>query len=203
MIFYPKGYFKKISEISLDYLNENNIKGIILDVDNTLIDYYRNMEDETIEWVNNLKQNGIKMCILSNSGKKEKVKKVAEKLDLEYSYLAMKPLKRGFKKAQKKLQLECSEIAAIGDQIFTDVLGANRMKMHSILVEPRHKKDIFITLINRPIEKLVKRKYLTNKVNNKENVNTLKQYKTDTINLNRSIEKNNLKIKKDQREEEK
>ena len=75
MIFYPKGYFNKVSEISLEYLKENNIKGLILDVDNTLIDYYRNMSEETINWANNLKKNGIKMCILSNSNKKNKVKR--------------------------------------------------------------------------------------------------------------------------------
>ena len=46
MILYPKGYFSKVSEISLEYLKENNIKGLILDVDNTLIDYYRNMVEE-------------------------------------------------------------------------------------------------------------------------------------------------------------
>lgn len=163
MIFYPKGYFKKVSEISLEYLKENNIKGLILDVDNTLIDYYRNMSEETINWANSLKENGIKMCILSNSNKKDKVKEVAGKLGLEYSYFGMKPLKVGFKKAKKMLNLENSEIAAIGDQIFTDVIGSNRMKMFSILVEPIEEKDIFITLIKRPIENYIKRQYLKTK----------------------------------------
>jgi len=163
MIFYPKGYFNKVSEISLEYLKQNNIKGLILDVDNTLIDYYRNISEETINWANNLKQNGIKICILSNSNKHEKVKEVAEKLDLEYTYFGMKPLKKGFKKARKMLGLENSEIAAIGDQIFTDVIGANRMKMFSILVEPIEEKDIFVTLIKRPIENYIKKQYLKTK----------------------------------------
>ena len=163
MIFYPNGYFNKVSEISLEYLKENNIKGLILDVDNTLIDYYRNMSEETVEWANNLKQNGIKMCILSNSEKQEKVKSVAEQLGLEYSYFGMKPLKKGFKKAQKMLGLESSEIAAVGDQIFTDVIGSNRMKMHSILVEPIKEKDIWVTKLKRPIENYIKREYLKTK----------------------------------------
>ena len=163
MIFYPNGYFNKVSEISLEYLKENNIKGLILDVDNTLIDYYRNIGEDTIEWVDSLKQNGIKMCILSNSEKQEKVKAVAEKLSLEYSYFGMKPLKKGFKKAQKMLGLECNEIAAVGDQIFTDVIGSNRMKMFSILVEPIEEKDIFVTRLKRPIENYIKKKYLKTK----------------------------------------
>lgn len=164
MIFYPKGYFNKVSEISFEYLKENNIKGLILDVDNTLIDYYKNISEETINWANGLKQNGIKMCILSNSNKQEKVKEVAKKLDLEYTYFGMKPLKRGFKRAKEMLGLKNSEIAAIGDQIFTDVLGANRMKMYSILVEPIQEKDIFVTLIKRPIENYIKKKYIQNEV---------------------------------------
>jgi len=168
MIFYPNGYFNKVSEISLEYLNENNIKGLILDVDNTLIDYYRNMSEETVEWANNLKQNGIKMCILSNSEKQEKVRAVAEKLGLQYSYFGMKPLKKGFKKAQKMLGLESNEIAAVGDQIFTDVIGSNRMKMHSILVEPIERKDIWLTQIKRPFENYIKKKYLKTKDIKKE-----------------------------------
>ena len=164
MIFYPKGYFNKVSEITLEYLKENNIKGLILDVDNTLIDYYKNISEETIKWAKDLKANGIKMCILSNSNKQEKVKEVARKLELDYTYFGMKPLKRGFKKAKNMLGLENnSEIAAVGDQIFTDVLGSNRMKMHSILVEPIEEKDIFVTLIKRPIENYIKKEYLKTK----------------------------------------
>lgn len=58
------------------------------------------------------------------------------------------------------LNLDYSEIAAVGDQIFTDILGANRCKMYSILVEPIEEKDIFITLLKRPIEKHIKNRYL-------------------------------------------
>ena len=163
MILYPNGYFNKISEISLEYLKENNIKGLILDVDNTLIDYYKNISEDTINWANEMKQNDIKMCILSNSHKKEKVKEVARKIDVDYTYFGTKPLKRGFKKAKKMLNLKNEEIAAIGDQIFTDVIGANRMKMFSILVEPIKEKDILITLIKRPIENYIKKKYLESK----------------------------------------
>ena len=163
MILYPNGYFNKISEISLEYLKENNIKGLILDVDNTLIDYYKNISEDTINWANEMKQNDIKMCILSNSHKKEKVKEVARKIDVDYTYFGTKPLKRGFKKAKKMLALKNEEIAAIGDQIFTDVIGANRMKMFSILVEPIKEKDILITLIKRPIENYIKKKYLESK----------------------------------------
>ena len=75
----------------------------------------------------------------------------------------MKPFKQGFKKAKEKLNLSNEKIAVVGDQIFTDIIGANRMKMFPILVEPLKEKDIFITLVKRPIENFIKRKYLSTK----------------------------------------
>jgi uncharacterized protein len=185
MNFYPKGYFNKVSEISLDYLKENNIAGLILDVDNTLIDYYKNMADETLKWSNNLKENGIKMYILSNSNKKDKVSEVAQKLGIEYSYFGMKPLKFGFKKAKKNLNLKSENIGVVGDQIFTDVIGANRMKMFPILVEPIKEKDIWITLIKRPIENYIKSRFKRQRANqNKKHISNdnLKQYKVSNKN---------------------
>jgi len=160
MILYPKGYFNKVSDITIEYLIENNIKGIILDVDNTLIDYYKNLSEEIIQWANNLKNNDIRLCILSNSNKEKKVKEVANKLKIAYIHFGIKPLKRGFKKAIKLLELENNnEIAVVGDQIFTDILGANRMNMFSILVEPISERDIWITILKRPLENYIKRKY--------------------------------------------
>ena len=86
MLLEPRAYFNNVREITIDFLKQNQIKALILDVDNTLIDYERNLAEETIEWANKLKENGIKLYILSNSNKKEKVKTVAEKLGVAYSY---------------------------------------------------------------------------------------------------------------------
>ena len=68
--------------------------------------------------------------------------------------------KRGFKKAQKRLDVPCENIAAIGDQIFTDVIGGNSLKMFSILVKPLAEKDLWMTRFKRPIEELVIKNYL-------------------------------------------
>lgn len=159
MILYPKEHFNNVKEITIEFLRENEINALILDVDNTLIDYDKNLSEETIKWAEYLKQEGIKLYILSNSNKKEKVKTVAEKLKIEYEYFGKKPLKSGFKKVQKKLQEKSENIGVVGDQIFTDVLGGNRCKMFTILVEPIAEKDIFITLLKRPIENAIKNKY--------------------------------------------
>lgn len=159
MNLYPKIYLKNVQEVTFEMLEKNNISGVILDVDNTLIDYYKNMPDGTIEWCDKLKEKGIKFCIASNSNKKEKVQMVASKLDIPYIYFAKKPLKMGLKKAANIMGIEYKNVAVIGDQIFTDVLGANRTKMFSILVEPIEEKDIFVTVIKRPIEIYIKKKY--------------------------------------------
>ena len=163
MILYPKLYCKKVTDIEIEFLQENNIKALILDVDNTLIDFERNLLNGVQEWYQKLKENNNSCMILSNSNKVDKVKTVAETIGIPYIYFATKPLKRGFLKAQKLLDLPFENIAVLGDQIFTDVIGANRCKMFPILVEPIGEKDYLITKIKRPIENFVIKKYLEKK----------------------------------------
>lgn len=160
MNLYPKKYISKITQIDKKMLEDNNIKGLILDVDNTLIDLQKKMPDEIYNWAMELKSEGIKLIIVSNTNKKEKVEKVAKKLGINYFYFMHKPLKKGFVEAAKKLNLKNENIASVGDQIFTDVWGANRCKMYSILVKPIEDKDIFITKLKRPFEKIVINGYL-------------------------------------------
>ncbi len=160
MFFFPKKYLKNVKEITLELLCENNIKGLILDIDNTLIDFDKHILEGAKEWCENNKKNGIKMCILSNTNKVEKVEKVAKILDLPYIFFAQKPFKKGFKKAKNLLNLQAENIAVVGDQIFTDVIGANRCKMYSILTKPIDKRDILATRIKRPLENFIIKMYL-------------------------------------------
>lgn len=162
-MLYPKEYLGSVKEISIDLLEKNDIKGLILDVDNTLIDFDRKMPDGIENWAQNLKNNGVKFCILSNSNKLDKIGAVAEKLDIPFIHFAKKPCKLGFEKAQKILGLAQNEIAVVGDQIMTDVVGANRSKMFSILVKPIDKKEHLVTRIKRPFEKIIISCYLRKK----------------------------------------
>ncbi|MCI8396199.1 MAG: HAD-IA family hydrolase [Clostridia bacterium] len=82
----------------------------------------------TKEWCNKLKEQDIKFYILSNTNKKEKVEKVAKELEIPYIMFAKKPFKKGFTKIKNQLGLKAEEIAVCGDQIFTDVVGANRSR---------------------------------------------------------------------------
>lgn len=158
MILYPNAYFKKVQEITIEFLKKNKIKALVLDVDNTLIDYDKNLSESIIKWSKELKGQEIKLYILSNSNDKKKVSNVAEKLDISYISFAKKPLRSGFRKVQKKLQEKNENIAVVGDQIFTDIIGGNRCKMYTILVDPIDKKDYWYTAWKRPIENKIKSK---------------------------------------------
>ena len=163
-MIYPKEYLNSVKDISIELLDKNNIKGLILDVDNTLISLDKKMPAGIVEWVKNLKANGIKVCILSNSNKIDKVEAVAKLIETPYIFFGKKPLKSGFLRAQNILKLKAENIAVVGDQIFTDVIGANRCKMFSILVKPIEEKDYLITKIKRPLEKMIIKKYQKNKL---------------------------------------
>ena len=121
MILYPKTYLNNVKEITIELLKKNNIKGLLLDVDNTLIDFNHKILEGAKEWCEALKKEGIKLCILSNTNKIEKVKRVAKELDLPYINFAKKPFKSGFKRATNLLELNAENIAVAGDQIMTDV----------------------------------------------------------------------------------
>lgn len=159
MLLTPNMQVKKITDITIEMLKENNIKGMILDVDNTLIDLDRVPLEGIKEWIDNMKNNGIKFCIASNSLKKDKIEKVAKMLDIPYVHFSAKPTKIGLKKAKQILGIEDSKnIAEVGDQLFTDVLGTNRMKMFSILTEPLCEEKVKINNLKRKLEKRVLRR---------------------------------------------
>ena len=166
MILYPNIHFEKIEQITIEFLQKNKIKALILDVDNTLIDYNRKIDENIIKWAKELKGQGTKLYILSNTNHKEKVEDVANKLGIPYRNLAKKPFKSGFLKAQKDIGEKPENIAVVGDQIFTDVIGGNRCKMFTILVEPIDKKDFWYTAWKRPIENKIKKRYLKQKNKN-------------------------------------
>ena len=122
MILYPDTYITNVKEITIELLNKNDIKGLLLDVDNTLIDFDLKILEGSKDWIDTLKENNFRLCILSNTNKIEKVKMVANELNIPYINFAKKPFKKGFKKGAELLKLQPNQIAVVGDQIMTDVL---------------------------------------------------------------------------------
>jgi len=149
---YPKICAAAIHEIDALKLKSKGIKGLIVDLDNTLIpsksDY---LAREVREWVEKIKKEGIGLCIVSNNWQK-RGRKIAKILDIPIVMIAFKPRKRGFKKAMKIIGTKRHETAVIGDQIFTDILGANRLMLLPILVEPLNLNEPIQTRFLRVLE---------------------------------------------------
>ena len=158
-ILKPTRIYDSVSSIDFDDLKNLNIKGILIDIDNTLIDMYRNVPQEVFDWINKAREYGFKLLVLSNTNNKKKVKFISDHFNLDCVSFAMKPLKIGFKKALKKIGLKAEEVCMIGDQVFTDVLGANRLKIASIYVKPINKKEYWYTAWKGNIEDNILKKY--------------------------------------------
>lgn len=155
----PDAVFDSVSAIPFSYLEENNIKGILLDIDNTLIDMFKVMPDAVHDWVHEAKQKGYKVCVLTNTNNTQKLDMISEKLGIDHVSFAKKPSKSGYLRASKLLEIECKNLVMIGDQILTDVVGANKVGMNTIYVKPINKKEYWYTAWKRPIETLILKHY--------------------------------------------
>ena len=153
--FKPTYIIESVPKIPFVLLERDNIKGLIFDVDNTISTMGKGVTKECFDWIKEAKSLGYRICILSNTINLKKVRKIMQQLDVNGLYFARKPSTKGFKMALDILDLKKEEVIMIGDQIFTDVWGANRFKIKSILVKPINKKEGPFTLIKRPIEKII------------------------------------------------
>jgi len=157
--FYPRYKVDKVQDIELSMLKKNKIKGIILDVDNTLVpEHVAEADKNAVEWIERLKKAGFKVCIVSNASQK-RIIKFNEKLKIHAIHNASKPCKKAFMKAVSLMGTKVDETAVIGDQIFTDIYGGNRLNMFTILVTPIDQKEIFFVKIKRFAENYVLSKH--------------------------------------------
>lgn len=153
--FLPGEFVKDIFEITPEKLKERNVKGIITDLDNTLVEWDRpSATPKLIEWFKGMKENGIQVTIVSNNVEK-RVKSFSDPLTIPFIYKARKPMGKAFRKAVKNMQLAKDDVVVIGDQLLTDVLGGNRSGFHTILVVPVASSDGAITRFNRKIERRI------------------------------------------------
>ena len=158
--YIPVDCQKTVYDIDYSKLYEKGRKIILLDLDNTLIPYDESLPNEKhISFFKDLHSIGFKVLIISNN-RKRRVKAFADVVDCGYVYTAMKPLKRGYKRALKLLKTpEKHEIISIGDQIMTDVLGSAKMGIDCILVKPIKKKtEKWYTKLNRMLENMILKK---------------------------------------------
>ncbi len=144
MLFKADYAFRRVTEITSDFLLNNNIKGLLLDLDNTLTTHDNPVAgDGVMEWIDSMKTAGIKLVIVSNNHA-PRVKPFADMLGLDFVCEGKKPLSSGFNRAKERMGIPFSELAVVGDQIFTDILGANLRRVRGIFVYPiEHEKTKF------------------------------------------------------------
>ncbi len=159
MIFKPKFKLNVVTDIRPDFLSENGIKALILDVDNTLSTHHgQQLTNGLEEWISLMQQKNIKLTVLSNS-KEKRVEPFAKKIGLDYLSLGLKPLPFGYLRAIKKLNVKKSEAAIVGDQIFTDVLGGNLIGLKTILLTPILPENGWSFKLRRRMEKILLKIY--------------------------------------------
>lgn len=150
--FKPTWMVKSIYSITPEQLRKNGIRAVLTDLDNTLIAWnHPEATEEMINWIKMMKEAEVPVMILSNNSD-SRIRLVAEHLDLKYVPRSMKPTRRAFRIAEEKLRLPAEEVVMVGDQIITDILGANRAGVRSILVKPILDSDAWNTKFNRFIE---------------------------------------------------
>ncbi len=155
MSFKPTMYMESIYHVDFNKIYEMGYRVLLIDLDNTLVPHdVSHPTKESEELIKQLKSIGFEVIILSNNNEK-RVSIFAKPLDVEYMYSTRKPLKFKYLRLVNAKGFNEKEILCIGDQIMTDVYGANRLKYANMLVEPLAQKDILWTKPNRFLEKFV------------------------------------------------
>lgn len=153
--FLPDEHVKSILDINPEDLKKRGIKGIITDLDNTLVEWDRpNATPELVKWFEQIKKHNILVTIVSNNNEL-RVKEFSDPLQIPFIFRARKPMVRAFNKALSEMGIKKEEAVVIGDQLLTDVLGGNRSGFHTILVVPVAQTDGFFTKFNRFTERRI------------------------------------------------
>ena len=157
----PTFFINKITDLSPEFIKSHGVTSLLMDIDDTLT-YHKDphVPEKILEFINLMKINNIKIILISNNSK-DRAYKFAKKLNLPYISRAFKPAPFGINLALKKLNISKNEAIIIGDQIFTDILGANLLGIKSILVDPFEKNQTAFLKLKRffenPIRKKIKR----------------------------------------------
>ncbi len=150
-LFIPDIYAQSIYTINYKKLKKNGIKCLLFDLDNTVAPYKVDEPDVKVKELFNRLEQDFKVIIFSNSGK-NRLRPFKEKLNVDVAFSSKKPLKGKYKKVLDLYRFKIDEVACIGDQLLTDVLGANRMGFTSILVNRLAKFETAPTRFNRFFE---------------------------------------------------
>lgn len=155
---YPDRYYDKKEDVPFEAYYEQGFRGVIFDIDNTLVPHDAPADEGAAEFIAYLKKIGYRICLLSNNDR-ERVAAFNETIQVKYIYKAAKPLIGGYKKAMEELGTDISHTLFVGDQIFTDIWGAKRTGLFSILLDPIDKREEIQIILKRIPERFIKWSY--------------------------------------------
>lgn len=159
----PKMYMKNIYEIDYKYLKKQNLTNLIFDIDNTLLPVDdKNVPDKLLHHFIQLK-NDFNILIMSNNHI-ERVKPVANILQVKFLYKAGKPKKEAFEKALKLLQSTKENTVMIGDQMLSDIKGASELGIYTILIDPISNKHNIQTKTSRILQDILEKHLAKRKI---------------------------------------
>lgn len=152
--FYPSEYVDSTYIIDFENLYNSGFRGLIFDIDNTLVEHGVPADERAVKLFEKLRQIGFDTCLISNN-KEPRVKPFAKAVGSKYVFKANKPSKKNYLKAMELMNTNVNNTCFIGDQLFTDVYGANRCGIMSILVKPIHPKEEIQIVLKRKLERIV------------------------------------------------
>jgi len=155
LVFRPDGFARRLDAVSLDELAARGFRGIIVDLDNTLVAYGEDrLAHDAAPWIADALARGFRVCLVSNNFT-GRVARICAELGVPGIPRALKPLPRGFLAALRVLGTPRAHTVVVGDQLFTDVLGAKLLGLHAILTEPIVARDWHGTRVLRFLERMV------------------------------------------------
>ena len=153
-IFYPTQWMDSTYQIPFDEWYKKGCRGVIFDIDNTLVPHDAPATEEAKQLFDNLRQMGFETCLTSNN-KEPRVAAFAAQVNSKYIYKANKPSRSGYLKAMEMMGTDKDTTLFVGDQLFTDVFGANRTGIPTILVKPMNPKEEIQIVLKRYLERIV------------------------------------------------
>lgn len=154
-VFRPREYLSSIYQLDVDRLWRKGLRGLLIDLDNTLVPRDSNSAPDRLKkWFEDIVNKGFKVCIVSNNWS-NRVETVAKDLDIPMVARAAKPRRQAFLQGMKCMETEPKETAVVGDQIFTDILGGNLAGLYTVLVKPLTNQELFQTRLLRRLERRI------------------------------------------------
>lgn len=152
----PDEVVSSVADIDPAKLKQQGIQAVLLDLDNTLVPWQRlDVPDGVRQWIEAMKGAGLRLCLVSNTRRRRRLEILAKELGVAYVPKAFKPRRYGLRQALERLKATPQQAVMIGDQVFTDVWGGNRMGMRTILVMPMARREFLGTKVSRLLERIL------------------------------------------------